>query len=122
VDATRRARLAAVVQEELSVKIRGLKDPRVPSVTITRVDVTKEGDQATVFFTLLGAALVEDLDDPAHKEAVKECLDGLKSASGFLRRHLASVLTIRHVPTLIFREDRGVQNATRVHELLKKIT
>jgi ribosome-binding factor A len=121
VDATRRARLAAVVQEELSVKIRELKDPRVPLLTITRVDVTKEGDQATVFITLLSAAMTENLDDPAHKKAVSEALEGLKSASGFLRRHLAGVLTIRHVPTLIFREDRGSQNASRVHELLKKI-
>ena len=52
---------------------------------------------------------------------MKECLDGLASASGFLRRHLARVLEIRHIPSLVFREDRGFENAQRVHELLRTL-
>ena len=40
---TRRARLQAVILEELSLVIRTLKDPRVPMVTLTRVEVTPDG-------------------------------------------------------------------------------
>jgi len=110
---TRKARLSSVIQQELSTVVRTLKDPRIPWVTFTRVDVVDDGSQATVFLTLLGGN--ED------REKVKDCLEGLKSSAGFLRRHLAKILTIRHIPTLIFKEDRGLENVLRVNELLKQI-
>jgi len=124
---TRRARLQAVILEELaSVVAREIKDPRVPAVTFTSVEVTPDGGQATIFVSVLGAiaALAGDYDEKREKESKRqmtECLAGLTSASGFLRRHLASVLTTRHVPTLIFREDKGLANANRVYELLKQV-
>lgn len=122
---TRRQRLQAVIQEELSMVVpREVKDPRVPSITITSVEVTADGSQATVYISILGSSSVS-LDDPeaekAARQNVKDCLEGLASASGYLRRHLAKALTVRHIPTLIFREDRGFENTIRVHELLKKI-
>ena len=114
----RKARLSAVIQEELSIAIRGLKDPRVPLLTITRVEVTDDGAQATIYLTLFGK-LEGSLDRTS--QAMKDCLEGLASASGFLRRGIAKVLTVKHIPTLLFKEDRGLANATRVHELLNEI-
>lgn len=123
---TRRARLEAVIQEELSTLIsREIKDPRIPSLTITSVQVTPDGSQATVFVSILGGAQggygQEPLSDKDAKRRMEDCLSGLGSASGFMRRHLARVLNVRHVPALVFKEDRGFENALRVHELLKKI-
>ena len=124
---TRRARLAAVMLEELSTVIpRELKDPRIPSLTITRVEVAPDGSAATVFVMRLGAGFATDadgkpFDEEANRKEMQGALDGLASASGFLRRHLAKILTIRHIPTLTFKEDRGFENTIRVHELLKKI-
>jgi ribosome-binding factor A len=121
-------RLQAVIQEELSVVVpREVKDPRVPPVTFTAVEVSQDGSQAIVFVSILGGAQgghdgAPPLSDKGAKLRMQDCLDGLASASGYLRRHLARVLTIRHIPTLIFREDRGFENALRVHELLKKIS
>jgi ribosome-binding factor A len=51
-----------------------------------------------------------------------ECLQGLRSASGYLRRQLAKILNIRQVPHLNFKEDRGLENVNRVHSLLKRIS
>lgn len=127
-DSTRRARLAAVIQQELSqVVSREVKDPRVPAVTFTRVEVTQDGSQATVFIAILGGAQgghdgAPPLSEQGAKNRMQDCLDGLGSASGYLRRHLAGVLTVRHIPSLIFKEDRGFENTNRVHELLKKIS
>jgi ribosome-binding factor A len=124
---TRRARLQAVIQEELSVVVpREIKDPRVPSVTFTKVEVTQDGSQATVYVLILGGAMggqdgAPALSDESAKLRMKDCIDGLTSASGFLRRHLARILTVRHIPTLVFKEDRGFENSIRVHELLKEI-
>jgi ribosome-binding factor A len=116
---TRRQRLASVVQQELSLVIsRELKDPRIPTITVTAVEVTPEGEQATCFISILGSDLL-----PAEQRVkqMKDCLEGLKSASGFLRRHLASILTTRHIPAVIFKEDRGLENSTRIFDLLKEI-
>ncbi len=126
--ATRRMRLQAVIQDELShVVPREVKDPRVPPVTFTAVEVTQDGSQATIFVSILGGAQgghdgAPPLSEAGAKLRMQDCIDGLTSASGFLRRHLAKVLNIRYIPTLTFREDRGFENATRVHELLKKIS
>jgi ribosome-binding factor A len=54
-------------------------------------------------------------------EAQRETQAGLMSAAGFLRHHLAKALTTRHIPTLLFKPDKGLDNSIRVHELLKKI-
>ncbi len=114
----RKARLASVIQKELSIAVRSIKDPRVPTVTFTQVDVADDGSQATIAVMVLGGA--GSLGDHSDREAIKDALEGLKSASGYLRRHLAKILTIRHIPSLIFREDRGLANVSRVHELLKQ--
>jgi ribosome-binding factor A len=131
--ATRRLRLQAVIQEELSHFVsRELKDPRVPPITVTSVELTEDASQATIFISILGGSkplVPEGATPEAEKEAekaghqkMKDCLKGLSSASGFLRRHLGKVLQVRHIPSLIFKEDRGFENSIRVHELLKKIS
>lgn len=116
---TRKARLASVIQKELSIAVRSIKDPRVPNVTFTQVEVADDGSQATVYVMVLGGS--GSLGDHADREAIKDCLEGLRSAAGYLRRHLAKILTIRHIPNLFFKEDRGLANVTRVHELLREI-
>ena len=118
-DATRRARLQQLILEELSVRIsRKIKDPRVPSLTLTRVELTQDAGQATVYFTLLGETPSED---PDYRKRVDDCQEGLNSAIGFLRREIGKVLTVRQMPTLVFKEDRGLANTLRVHELLKQL-
>ncbi len=125
---TRRMRLQAVIQEELSTIVsREVKDPRIPPVTFTAVEVTEDGSQATIFVAILGGAQgghdgAPPLSEQGAKLRMKDCLDGLTSASGFLRRHLAKILTVRHIPSLVFREDHGFENAIRVQELLKKVS
>jgi ribosome-binding factor A len=117
--ATRRARLESVILEELSQVIaRELRDPRIPLMTITKVEVTEDAKQATLFISVLRAEMT---DDEAHREKMDDCLEGLESASSFMRKHLAKVLQLRHIPALVFKEDRGLENSIRVGEILKKL-
>jgi ribosome-binding factor A len=113
----RRARLGSVILEELSQVIRTLKDPRIRPITVTRVELTPDAGMATVFVTLLGY----DPDAADQRRAMRETIEGLASASGLLRRHIASALTTRTTPALQFKEDRGLANASRVHELLREL-
>lgn len=118
-NATRRARLAAVIREELSIAIqRELKDPRVPSITITGVQVSEDAGQATIQVAVLGGG---QGDESESRKRGNECIQGLNSAAGFLRRLIAPSLNLRHVPALHFKEDRGFENVARVHELLRQI-
>ena len=113
-DAIRRARIESVIIDEISRAVsRELKDPRVPSVTFTAVELTPDGKQAKIFFSILGGT-----DDA---QVIRDCAEGLNSAAGFLRKFLGKALTVRHIPTLYFKEDRGFDNAIRVHQLLKEI-
>jgi ribosome-binding factor A len=121
---TRIARLQAAILEELSVVLpREIKDPRVPPITLTRVELTPDAGMARVYFMLLGSLGVEEDEKlRAEKERkVKDCIEGLASASGFLKRHLQRALQIRTTPDLLFREDRGMENTLRVNELLGRI-
>ncbi len=127
---TRRARLESVIREELTTLIsRGLKDPRIPSLVITSVSVTPDGGNATVMISLFDSSpshFSEGMElgeaaEKLRKDRVRDCLAGLASASGFLRRKLAASLNTRTIPTLEFKEDRGLANSMRVHELLKQI-
>lgn len=124
---TRRLRLQSAIQQELSQFVsREVKDPRIPAVTFTEIQVTQDGSHATVFVSILGGVLAgnEDgtpLSESAAKKRMKDCLDGLQAASGFMRRHLGRVLNVRHIPSLAFREDRGFENASRVHTLLHQL-
>ena len=97
---------------------RELRDPRIPLMTVTKVEVTEDAKQATLYVSVLRADMT---DDEAHAEKMGDCLEGLTSAAPFLRKHLAKVLQLRHVPVLLFKEDRGLENSIRVNNILKKL-
>jgi ribosome-binding factor A len=124
----RRLRLQSAIQQELSQFVaREVKDPRVPAVTFTEVQVTQDGSHAIIFVSILGHGVTSAEDGaPLISEQgaairMKECIAGLQKASGFMRHHLGRVLNVRHIPSLAFREDRGFENAAKVHDLLLKL-
>ena len=123
--ATRKARIESLIREELSLAVaREVKDPRVPNVTITRVELSPDGSQAKIYVSILGlgAGPVPEEGDALRRgpSPMADCLRGLGSAAGFLRRKLSKTLTIRHIPALVFHEDRGLDNTLHVHSILKK--
>ena len=99
------------LQRELSALIRTLKDPRVQQsmVSVTKVDATGDLRYAKVYISVLD------------KDKSKETLKGLKSASGFMRREIASRLHLRYTPELIFEEDQSMEYGARMFDLLKKL-
>jgi ribosome-binding factor A len=101
-------RLAALIQETVAEALSALiKDPRVGFVTITGVTVSADGSHATVRVSVMGT-----------EEQKANAMAGLESARGFLRTHLAHVLSLRTTPELHFRLDRGLEHAQRINQLL----
>ncbi|MBS1960007.1 MAG: 30S ribosome-binding factor RbfA [Bdellovibrionales bacterium] len=106
-----------MMKDELAVLVnRELKDPRVPSITITDVQITRDVKLATVFFSVLSIA--ENKSDP---EITKIALDGLNSAKGYLKRQISQIMNLRMMPDLQFKEDKGLENTLRVAEILKQL-
>ena len=107
-------RLSKEIQKELSrVLQRESKDPRLAEVTTTRVELSSDLRDATVFFVPLGSV--------SDGERVKEIQGGLEASRGFLQGKLGRNLHLRFAPRLRFRFDRGVENLVRVHDLLTEL-
>ncbi len=113
--APRRAdRVAREVQRALSDLIRkSVKDPRVQSATVCRVELTDDLRSATVYVTRLGAV--------GDEAASTELLEGLRRAAGFLQRQLGKELRLRNTPRLTFAYDAGLENLIQVSELLQDL-
>ncbi|MFW7378040.1 MAG: 30S ribosome-binding factor RbfA [Oligoflexus sp.] len=107
----RRERLADQVRDLLGRCFQGgrLEDPRLQGVTITGAKISPDLQLATVYFRLYEG------HDP------KEALAGLKAASGFLKRELARGLDLRRVPELRFFLDEGLERASNIEDLLRKL-
>jgi len=102
-------RVAEEVREILAQEIPRLKDPRLGFVTVTDVRMTPDLHKAWVFYTVLG-------DDKA-KTGTRA---GLRSARSHLRGIVGHEIRLRTVPDLEFEEDRLMEQAARVDELLKE--
>jgi ribosome-binding factor A len=88
---------------------REIRDPRVQSVTVTGVKMSKDLRHARVFFNVLGGA--------DHRDA----LAGLQRASGFIRGKAGKQLQLRYVPDLEFTYDRSEDEAQRIDALLDQV-
>ncbi|SRR5260221_9425186 len=104
-------RVADQLRAELATLLtREVHDPGIGFVTLTRVQVTPDLQQARVFYTTLG-------DDKARANSGK----ALARAASFLRRQIGSRLRLRRVPELIFTYDESIAGQDRIEQLLHEI-
>jgi ribosome-binding factor A len=109
----RNERIAEQVRGELARLLREeTSDPRIGILTLTRVKVSPDLSEATVFWSPL--ELEAELDP-------EEVGRGLASAAGFLRTRLASELALRRTPALSFRHDRSIEEGSRTLALLRSL-
>lgn len=99
-------RIQVVVAEMLE---RRIKDPRLGFVTITDVRLTGDGQQASIFYTVLGGE-----DEMAGTAAA------LESAKGIIRSEVAKQLGTRIVPSLTFFHDALPDEARALDEVLAR--
>jgi len=105
---SRAERVADQIRMEVAdILMRKIKDPRVRSVTVTDVELTKDLRIARVFVTTM-----EQNKDERH------VFDGLAKASGFVRAELGRRLALRYLPEVIFMKDVSGPRADRVLKLL----
>jgi ribosome-binding factor A len=111
---TRVRRVEKGVREELSSMLaHEVKDPGAAGAIVTRVEMSNDLRSAKIHVRVL-----EGGDDPARRVAV---VAGLARATGMLRREVTQRLQLRTAPELHFVYDDGLDNTTRVEQLLAEI-
>ena len=100
-----KAMIAEVVANEV-------KDPRLGNVmvTVTQVETTKDLHQAQVFVSVLG-----------NDQETREVMAALRHSQAFIRHQVASRVTFRYMPDLIFKLDETGRNAANINQILHKI-
>ena len=109
---TRRTeRVGQLIREELSlIVLKEVKDPRIGSLEITRVKVSPDLREASVFYRVVG----RDVDPNIVAEA-------LQRASGFFQKKLGQKLALRTTPLIRFQYDATLEEAIRVEALLEEV-
>ena len=99
------------LKKELSVIIdNNLKNPHITGmISVTKVKTSPDLRYARVYISLLNC------------KNVKETLDGLKSASGFMRSELAKRVNLRYTPELRFEIDDSMEYGAKIENILKNI-
>ncbi len=94
----RAERLADQIRAEVAEIVSGeLKDPRIGLAAVTAVEMSGDLHHARVSVSVWGDS-----------DAQQKSLQGLASATGYVRHELALRLRLRHTPELTFVLDRSL--------------
>ena len=105
---TRLKRISDRIRQEIAeMLIRNLTDPRLQGIYVTDARVDREMAYADIY--------VSALEGSARSG---EILEGLESASGYIRRALAERVELRAFPRLRFHWDPTPENADRIERKL----
>jgi|TARA_B100001093_G_scaffold519558_1_gene609116 ribosome-binding factor A len=124
---SRGQRVADQIQRELATLIQlEVRDPRVGMVSITGIDLSRDLAHAKVFVTVLDtvtnngaiANLATAEEDDLDSLQVRDNVEALNKAAGFLRSQLSKRLALRAVPKLRFFYDASIENGQRLSGLI----
>jgi len=87
-----------------------IRDPRLSGISVTEVKIDRELSYADIY-----VSAVEGVSRS------KEVLEGLESASGFIRKTLSDRIELRAFPRLRFHWDITPERADRIEQLLASI-
>jgi ribosome-binding factor A len=109
-DYKRSDRMADRVRAEVSdLLLKKVNDPRIGFVTLTRVKVSDDLRNITLYVSVIG-------DD----EKKRRAMEGLASATPFLQREVFRRLGIKVSQELYFKLDESIQKGQEVLQLIKE--
>lgn len=87
-----------------------LKDPRIGFVTITDVQLSSDLKYAKIYVSIFG-----------DEEDKNQTMQGLKSATGFIRSMIGKRIRLRYTPEIIFEQDNSLDNIEYINKLLEEV-
>ena len=107
----RSERLGELILAEISDLVRReIKDPRIGFVTFTRVEMSDDLRHVKLFVSSIGA-------EPEKTRT----LQGLASATGYMRRHLGRALHLRYTPEITFLPDGSLEHGAKIAQILRQL-
>ena len=108
----RKDRVGDLIRKEIASMLTfgEIKDPRIGLVTVTVVHMSGDMRNAKVYFSIMGS--VKEREDS---------LKGLNSASGYIRRRLAKVLSLKRIPSVSFAFDDSIEYSSHIAKVLKDV-
>jgi ribosome-binding factor A len=103
-------RIAELIKETLGDLMTRIKDPRIGFFTITRVEVAPDLDSAKVFISVLG-----------NEDEREKTVQGLQSASGYLRHEMGKTIRLKKIPRLLFFFDPGIERGVEMIRILNEV-
>ena len=96
----------------ISEAIRFSKDPRIsPMTSVMEVEVAPDLKTCKVWVSVLG----DDMDR-------KKTMEGLQSATGYIRSTIAKEINLRNTPTLKFIMDDSIEYAINMSKKIDEVT
>ncbi len=105
-------RINGEVQRELSNIIsREIKDPRInPMTTVVSVEVAPDLKHCKAYISVLG-----------DEESQKATIEGLRSASGYIKSLLAKSINLRNTPDIAFVLDQSIEYGVNMSKLIDDV-
>jgi len=101
-------RISDRIRNELAeMLVKEVQDPRLSGISVTDVKVDRELAYADIYVSAVEG-----------QERTREVIEGLHSASGFLRRELAGRVDLRVFPRLRFHWDPTPERADHIEQVL----
>jgi ribosome-binding factor A len=107
-------RVASMIKREVSLMLlNGIKDDRVGAGMVSVTDVIVSGDlqHTKIFVSIYGT-----------DEAKAETMEGLKSATSYVRSQLGQRVQLRRTPEVIFLEDHSLERGDKMLILLNQLS
>lgn len=108
------ARVSELIRREVSQMLSsGIKDERVGAgmVSVTNVNVSGDLQHVKIYVSIYGT-----------EEAKSETMEGLTSATSYVRRELGHRVRLRRTPEVLFIEDRGLEEGSRIISLIDQLS
>ncbi len=107
----RKRRLSELLKEEISdIILKEVKDPRIGFVSVNDVELTGDLRHAKVFVSVIGDQTERD-----------DTMDGLKKATGFIRKLVGERITVYHTPEIVFKYDDSIEHGIHISNLIKEV-
>jgi ribosome-binding factor A len=107
-------RVASMIKREVSLMLlNGIKDDRVGAgmVSVTEVIVSGDLQHTKIFVSIYGT-----------DEAKAETMEGLKSATSYVRNQLGQRIQLRRTPSVAFLEDGSLERGDKMVILLNQLS
>lgn len=99
-----------IKQETSKMLLYDIKDPRIGFVTVTDVEMTGDLREAKIYVSIMG-----------NDEQIKDTMEGLNSALGFVRREIGKRIRLRFTPEISFAPDKSLDYSEHIQKILLKI-